>query len=176
MDADDDGNAKMLASLKQRWEQGLISGEEYFIEKTRLVAVAAPVAGVVGADLAAQTSVISVGVKFAALSLVGSAAIGVSALGWYVLRAKQPAQSAVSTEVSSSREIDAAGSDEQQQNVPPPIPLGHIVTQGEAAGALPPSTAIDPPCNQAETGTSVVHRPDAGSQVVGNKGNHTQKC
>ena len=78
-----------LSQLKEQWEQGVITGEEYFAEKTRLTAGIAAgtkaTVGLAGAGIAAEVSGASNVIKMFVLSTVGTIVVGASAVGAYSL-------------------------------------------------------------------------------------------
>ena len=71
-----------LAALKRQWELGHISGEEYFIEKTRFTSTAQATSGAV-AGVVAQAAESSKAIKLLVAWALGGAAVGAAGIGIY---------------------------------------------------------------------------------------------
>lgn len=169
-------HSEELALLKRQWELGIINGEEYFIEKTRLASTTASVVGVMGAGAVVSKSTISNGVKLAGLSVVGSVVIGISALGWYAVQTEHSSAVGAAAEISRSANVEAISLDDRKRKGPSLIPLGHVVTPTTISPDHGENAQIESRCDQGGTSGAPQTGSTAAFRTNTDRVLHPQAC
>ncbi|MBB6124508.1 hypothetical protein [Sphingobium subterraneum] len=113
-----------LALLKRQWELGIISGEDYFIEKTRLTSttkVAAGAAAAVGAHSVGSSKA----VKLLFASTLGSAVVGATGIGLYAFtHTSRAPRTEPAIEAPLSPELEAISSEGERSHQDYRVPFG----------------------------------------------------